>query len=263
MQPPLSALGVALAAAVVVLLAPAVADAEISKTRSCERTSGGVTTSEKMTASVVITEGDKTIAGGDFAEDASPRGTLTITVSATGTNIPSTFTATLNGLSATGPAPGTAVLVAPRTNGPYTVVIVIAAPVCNGKLRLDAPITVGRAESPSTGDEQTPDDVSSDDDMTPPTVKPRPVTAKRGYRMRFPYRVVGETDATLDTIDIRRRRGATSIASTDVTSSSTGIRRATLMVPAAAARGKWWWCVTSIDANGNESAETCARLTLR
>ncbi|MGI9116903.1 MAG: hypothetical protein ACR2JV_04625 [Gaiellales bacterium] len=247
------------------LAVPAIASADITRTRGCDGTTGGVAFHEEATASVVVTEGDKTIAGGDLADDASPRGALTVTVDASGTGIPSAFTAALGGRKVTGSAPGAVILTAPKAAGDYTIVVVVAAgSACDLSLDLDVRISVGRGSTVSTGGSvNTPDDIASGDDITPPTVVLRPLAAKRGHRLRFPYRVVGERAATVDTIEIRRTRGGAAIVSTDLTSASKGMRRAPLTPPISAAPGAWWWCVTSIDESGNESKLACARLTLR
>lgn len=102
-------------------------------------------------------------------------------------------------------------------------------------------------------------------DQTPPRVRLARAVMAPNERVRFAYRILGETGPTRETITIRRTRGGTVLRRlvTKAAVNPPGQRSTvTWRVPRALPYGRYVWCLTSRDAVGNTSALQCAPLVI-
>lgn len=101
-------------------------------------------------------------------------------------------------------------------------------------------------------------------DSRPPRVRVRAVQATAGARVDLRYRVSGEAGRTRETITIRRRADGTVLRRlvTKLAVNPAGRDVAVRWRVPAAFDGAYVWCVSSRDEARNESAATCARLTV-
>ncbi len=102
-------------------------------------------------------------------------------------------------------------------------------------------------------------------DQAAPRVRLAAARMATNGRVRFSYRILGETGPTRETITIRRtqrgtvlRRLLTKAAINPVGTPSTVV----WSVPRSLADGRYVWCLTSKDASGSTSALQCAPLRI-
>ena len=98
-------------------------------------------------------------------------------------------------------------------------------------------------------------------DQTAPRVRLSRAVMAANERVRFSYRILGETGPTRETITVRRTRGGTVlkrlVTKATVKSAST-MNSLVWPVPARLPYGAYVWCLTSRDALGNTSTLQCA-----
>lgn len=102
-------------------------------------------------------------------------------------------------------------------------------------------------------------------DQTAPRVRLSRAVMAANERVRFSYRILGETGPTRETITVRRTRGGTVlkrlVTKATVKSAST-MNSLVWQVPARLPYGAYVWCLTSRDALGNTSTLQCAPFTV-
>ena len=98
-------------------------------------------------------------------------------------------------------------------------------------------------------------------DQTTPRVRLSRAVMAANERVRFSYRILGETGPTRETITVRRTRGGTVlkrlVTKATVKSAST-TNSLVWQVPARLPYGAYVWCLTSRDTLGNTSTLQCA-----
>jgi hypothetical protein len=97
-------------------------------------------------------------------------------------------------------------------------------------------------------------------DTRAPRVRAYAVRMKRNRTVRFRYRISGENGPTVETIELRRRRGGTVLWRRS-TKLAVNLRGQETVVPwrvPARFSGAYVWCLRSKDESGNRSALQCA-----
>ncbi len=100
-------------------------------------------------------------------------------------------------------------------------------------------------------------------DVSAPKVRPKKVKAKLGSIAKFVYLISGETGPTSEVIDVRKTLKARPVKVWKIRAQvNSGPALVKSKLPKRIVAGRWLWCVTSTDSNGNTSRPTCATLLI-